>query len=71
MVEQLIYVQQVVGSNPTIPTNFKREWDEVVINLTFTAMIEILKKATRWYFHKATETYAWMPSGMLPYDPSL
>lgn len=34
-------------------------------------MIEILKKATRWYFHKAAETYAWMPSGMLPYNPNL
>lgn len=29
-------------------------------------MIELIKKAARWYFRKATETYAWMPTGTLP-----
>lgn len=34
-------------------------------------MVELIKKAARWYFRKAAETYAWMPSGMLPYNPNL
>lgn len=34
-------------------------------------MVKLIKKAVRWYFHKAAETYAWMPSGMLPYNPNL
>lgn len=33
-------------------------------------MIGFLKKAAKWYFRKAAETYAWMPSGMMPYDPN-
>lgn len=31
-------------------------------------MVELIKKAARWYFRKASETYAWMPTGMLPYN---
>lgn len=34
-------------------------------------MITFLKKAARWYFKKASETYAWLPTGTLPYNPSL
>lgn len=34
-------------------------------------MIGLIKKAARWYFRKAAETYAWMPTGTLPYDPNL
>lgn len=29
-------------------------------------MIELIKKAARWYFRKAAETYAWMPAGTIP-----
>lgn len=29
-------------------------------------MIELIKKAARWYFRKVAETYAWMPTGTLP-----
>lgn len=34
-------------------------------------MIEILKKAARWYFTKSAKSYTWLPSGMLPYNPNL
>lgn len=33
-------------------------------------MVKYIKKAVKWYFHKAAETYAWMPSGMIP-NPNL
>lgn len=33
-------------------------------------MFELIKKAARWYFRKAAETYAWMPTGTLP-SPNL
>lgn len=26
-----------------------------------------LKRAAKWYFNKASETYAWLPSGMIPF----
>lgn len=26
-------------------------------------MIKFLKKVAKWYFSKAAETYAWMPTG--------
>ena len=29
-------------------------------------MIKSLKKFVKWYFKKAAETYAWMPTGMSP-----
>ena len=32
-------------------------------------MIGLLKRAAKWYFKKAAETYAWMPTRTLPYDP--
>ena len=32
-------------------------------------MIGFLKKAVKWYFKRASESYAWMPTGALPYDP--
>ena len=25
-----------------------------------------IKKAVRWYFDKAAETYAWTPTGVIP-----
>lgn len=25
-------------------------------------MLKYIKKAVKWYFHKAAETYAWTPS---------
>lgn len=34
-------------------------------------MIKLIKKATRWYFKKASENYALVPSGMLPCNPNL
>lgn len=30
-------------------------------------MIKLLKKLMKWYFEKSAETYAWTPSGMIPY----
>lgn len=34
-------------------------------------MIGLLKRAMKWYFKEAAKTYAWMPTGMIPYDPNL
>lgn len=30
-------------------------------------MIKMIKKVLKWYFTRAAETYAWTPSGMIPY----
>lgn len=30
-------------------------------------MIKTLKKAVKWYFEKAAETYAWTPTCTIPY----
>lgn len=32
--------------------------------------MKVVKKLLKWYFRKAAESYAWMPSGMLPYNPN-
>ncbi len=29
-------------------------------------MLRTIKKAVKWYFEKAAETYAWTPSCMIP-----
>lgn len=29
-------------------------------------MINAIKKAAKWYFEHAAETYVWYPSGMVP-----
>lgn len=34
-------------------------------------MVEFIKKAARWYLKNASETYTWMPTGTLPYNPNL
>lgn len=31
-------------------------------------MIKSLKKFIKWYFRKAAETYAWMPTGITPIE---
>lgn len=30
-------------------------------------MMKMIKKALKWYFNQAAETYAWTPSCMIPY----
>lgn len=30
-------------------------------------MVRFLKKAIKWYFKKAAETYAWTPTATIPY----
>ena len=50
----------VVGSNPTIPTNKKR--DKLIINLKPKAMIKFLKKAVVKTFNSNMLT----PTGMIP-----
>lgn len=29
-----------------------------------------LKNAARWYFRRSSESIAWLPSGMIPYNYS-
>ncbi len=31
-------------------------------------MVKLIKKAARWYFNKAAESYAATPTGMIPWN---
>lgn len=33
-------------------------------------MLKYIKKAAEWYFNRSSQTYAWLPSGMIPYEKS-
>lgn len=30
-------------------------------------VINVVKKAAKWYFEQAAKSYAWTPSGIVPY----
>lgn len=34
-------------------------------------MVELIKKAVKWYFTKSAKSYTWLPSGMFPCNPYL
>lgn len=32
-------------------------------------MLNLIKKALKWYFTETAKTYTWIPTGMVPFNP--